>query len=66
MQLGPPQPFVGVDVADAGDQALIQQRAFESGLPPAKRRVESLLIELVVEDVARDMRDLGRQVGATW
>ena len=44
---------------------LIEQRALESGAPPTKRCVERRLVECVVEDVGRDVRDLGRKFGAT-
>ena len=38
VQPGPPQRLVGVDVADAGDQGLVEQRALEPGAPCAAAR----------------------------
>jgi hypothetical protein len=64
VQLGPPQRLVGVDVADAGHQRLVEQRSLQLGLLPAQRGDRGGHREVRVHRVAADVRDRGRQPGA--
>ena len=45
VQLRPPEGLVGVDVADAADHGLVEQRALEAGVPPADGGDERLVVE---------------------
>src|SRR5215211_4898568 len=38
VQLGVPKRFVGVDVADSGDRALVEQQWFQACMPAAQQR----------------------------
>ena len=58
-----PQRLVGVDVADPGDQVLVQQRPLDPGALGAQPRHRGREVELRVEGVAADVRDLLRQLG---
>ena len=57
MQARAPERLVGVDVADAGDQPLVEQRAFDSGPTAAHRRDQRRAIERRIEQVACDVPD---------
>jgi hypothetical protein len=65
VQLRPPQRLVGIDVADSRDQTLVEQGPFEPSSSAPKCCVESVFVEFVIEDVARNVGDLGWQLGAT-
>src|SRR6185503_8861285 len=54
----------GVDVADAGDEGLVEEEALDAGRAPADLGHEEVVVELGVEGIAGDVRDLGRQLGA--
>ena len=61
VQPGPPQRLVGIDVADAGDQRLVEQGALEPGATPAQRRMTTASSSNSrVEQVAGDVRDRRR------
>src|SRR5215213_10038988 len=62
MHARPPQRFVGVDIADAGDQLLIQQGPLHPSSLPSQPSSDLGHAELRVERVAPDVRDLCRQV----
>jgi hypothetical protein len=65
VQAGAPQGLVGVDVADAADQGLVEQGPFDGGALAAQGEVECLVVEERVERVAGDVRDdVGQAVGA--
>jgi len=64
VQLGAPQRLVGVDVADPGDQRLVQQRALDLASPPADRLDELRVVELRIHRIPGDVRDLVRQLRA--
>jgi hypothetical protein len=64
VDLRPPQRLVGVDVADTGHQRLVEQLTLDARLPPADPAHEPVVVELGVQRVAGDVRDLGRQLGA--
>ncbi|BDZ56129.1 hypothetical protein GCM10025870_32020 [Agromyces marinus] len=53
-----PQGFVGVDVADARHNALVEEHALDAGRPAGERRGERVVVERRVERVARDVRHL--------
>ncbi|MNW60892.1 hypothetical protein D3C74_389150 [compost metagenome] len=53
---GAPQGLVGVDVADAGHEALVEQRALDPGPTTAHRPCEVVAPQRGVEQVARDVR----------
>ncbi len=57
VQLGAPQRLVGVDIADAADQGLVEQRALDGGALGPQRGREGLVVEARVERVAGDVRD---------
>lgn len=46
MQAGQEQGFIGVDIADAGDKALIQQEWFEGPFSLREKGVESVCGEM--------------------
>ena len=53
MQPGPPQRLVGVDVADAGDQRLVEQRPLDARCAWRRsRRTKAVVVERRVERVA--------------
>src|SRR5919205_455678 len=54
--LRPPEGLVRVDVADPGDEALIQQRALEPGLPLPEAAVKRVKGKMRVQGVARNVR----------
>lgn len=61
---GPPQRLVRVDVADAADQRLVEQRPFDRGPLAAQCLVEGLVVEERVERVTGDVRDdVGQALG---
>ena len=62
---GPPECLVGIDVAHARDQALVEQLALDPGRAAPHPGDELIVVELGVERVASDVRDLRRQLGAT-
>ena len=64
VQPGPPERLVGVDVADAGDQALVEEQPLHPGGTPPHAAYEVGVVELRVERVAGDVLDLRGQVGA--
>ncbi len=64
MQPGAPQRLVGVDVADAADQRLVEQGPLDGGAAPAQGGVEGVVVEGGVEGVAGDVRDdVGEALG---
>jgi hypothetical protein len=64
VQPGPPERLVGVDVADPGDQRLVQQSPLDLGAPGPEGGYEPGVGEVRVHRVAGDVRDLGGQLGA--
>ena len=58
--LGPPQRLVGVDVADPGDERLVEQRPLDPVRRPAAPRRRGA-VEGGVERVAGDVRDTARR-----
>ncbi len=62
VEFGPPQGLVGVDVADAGDQRLVEQQPLDARGALAHAAYEVVVVELRVEWVASDVGDLWRQV----
>ena len=56
VQPGPPQRLVGVDVADAADQGLVEQRPLDLGVPPPQGGREGVDVEGLVERVDGDVR----------
>src|SRR6478735_10538870 len=58
VQLCPPQGLVCVDVADPGDEPLVQQCTFQPGLPLPEAPVESVKGKVRIQGVARDVRGL--------
>ena len=63
MQPGPPQRLVGVDVADAADQRLVQQRALDPGVPGAQPPGQAGRVEGRVQGVGGDVRDRPGEFG---
>lgn len=61
VQFAAPQRLVGVDVADAADQALVEQCPLDGGALAAQGLVEGVLVELRVQRVAGDVRECLRQ-----
>ena len=57
-----PQGLVGVDVADAGDQRLVEQRPLDVGTPAAQCLDDGIGVVRGLERVRCDMTQLGRQV----
>ena len=62
VQLGAPQRLIGVDVADTGDETLIEQRALDSGLPLLEPGTELLCVEQSIQRVASNVGDLDGQL----
>ena len=56
-----PECLVGVDVADARHQRLVEQRALEAGVAAAQRGRERRVVEVVLERVGGDVRELERE-----
>src|SRR4051812_16700479 len=63
---GPPQGFVGGDVADPRHERLVEQRPLELGVPAPQPGGEEQVVEVRVDRVTGDVRDLRRHelVGA--
>src|SRR5215207_7543796 len=59
-----PEGLVGVDVADARDEGLVEDRAFDARLPLPEPPRELVSVEQRIERVAGDVRDLGRKLGS--
>ena len=62
-----PQRLVGVDVADAAHDGLVEQHPLDRGVLARQRRTERGIVERGIERVARDVRHLrgnGRGVRA--
>ena len=53
---GAKQRLVGVDVADAGDPALVEQERLDRGAPPARQRAQQRGREGVVERLDAEAR----------
>ena len=62
VHLRAPQRLVGVDVADARDEGLVEELALDARRTPAHPRHERGVVELRVERVAGDVGDLRRQL----
>jgi hypothetical protein len=60
VQLRAPQGLVGVDVADAAHQRLVEQRPLEAGTPGPQARHERGAVERGVERVPGDVGHRGR------
>ena len=58
MDAGGPQRLVGVDVADAAHDGLVEQHALDRGVLARERRAEGGVAEGRVERIARDVGDL--------
>src|SRR6478752_3932815 len=56
IDLGPPQRFVGVDVADARHHRLVQQLALDLRVLAPQHRNDTVTIKLRVERIAGQMR----------
>ena len=52
-----PQRLIGVDVADAADEPLVEQRTLDAGAALREPAQESSLVEARVERVAGDVRN---------
>jgi hypothetical protein len=57
VQLRPPQRLVGVDVADAAHQGLVEQRPLDAGAPAPDGGDEGVVVEVRVDRVTGDVRD---------
>jgi hypothetical protein len=64
VQFRPPQGLVGIDVADAADQRLVEQCALDARTASPQRSVERRLVERWVEGVRRDVGNRARQPGS--
>ena len=60
VQANGPQRLVGVDVAHAARDRLVEQHALHARGAPTEGRDERVVVERVVERVAADVRDLAR------
>lgn len=66
MQPGTPQGLIGIDVADPGDETLVEHGAFHGTASPTHSLGGLLEVDLWVEEVPPDVCDLGGQRSITW
>ena len=66
MQPGTPQGLIGIDVADPGDETLVEHGAFHGTASPTHSLGGSVEVDLWVEEVPPDVCDLGGQRSTTW
>lgn len=66
MQPGTPQGLIGIDVADPGDETLVEHGAFHGTASPTHSLGGSVEVDLWVEEVSSDVCDLGGQRSITW